>query len=77
MTGAAAPVPAPATCAGEHCITCADEGIVMTVVRSDGSLSLCRDASGDSHEVALDLVAPLEAGERVLVHAGVAIGRPA
>ena len=48
----------------------------MTVMRSDESLSVCQDASGESHEIVLDLVAPVQAGERVLVHAGVAIGRP-
>ena len=62
-----------------HCITCSDEGIPMRVVSADDVVALCCDEThGDEmhelHEVAIDLVTPVRAGERVLVHAGVAIG---
>ncbi len=36
--------------------------------------AVCVDEQGETHEVMVDLVGPVEAGTRVLVHAGVAIG---
>ena len=35
----------------------------------------CVDGAAVRHLVATDLVAPITAGERLIVHAGVAIGR--
>ncbi len=63
------------TCSGEHCITCADEGVPMTVVRTDErrGLALCADAGGQWHTVETALVESPSAGGVVLVHAGVAI----
>jgi hydrogenase expression/formation protein HypC len=59
---------------GDHCITCSDEGIPMEVERIDDSrgLALCaaEDGSKSTVEIALVDVAP---GDRVLVHAGVAL----
>ena len=59
---------------GDHCITCSDEGIAMSVERIDDSrgLALCsaEDGSTSTVEIALVDVAP---GDRVLVHAGVAL----
>jgi hydrogenase maturation factor len=68
------PSPAP-TCSSEHCITCADDGVPMTVLRSDEhtGLALCADAEGAHHTVETALVEPLGAGRVVLVHAGVAL----
>jgi hydrogenase maturation factor len=63
------PAPAP------HCITCGDEAVAMEVVRLNGSLAVCRDDESQVHEVAVDLVEPVGAGDGVLVHAGVAIRR--
>lgn len=62
-------------CGGEHCITCSDEGVAMTVLRVDRAreLAICEAADGSQRSVEAALVAPLAAGERVLVHAGVAI----
>jgi hydrogenase assembly chaperone HypC/HupF len=62
-------------CSDEHCITCADEGVPMTVVRLDESrgLALCEDADGARHTVETALVGLLASGRVVLVHAGVAI----
>ena len=59
---------------GDHCITCSDEGIPMHVERVDDArgLALCagEDGSKSTVEIALVNVAP---GDRVLVHAGVAL----
>ncbi len=56
-----------------HCITCGDEGIEMRVIDPLGQLAVCADAAGERHEVAVDLVGPVQTGDAVLVHAGVAI----
>jgi hydrogenase maturation factor len=56
------------------CITCGDEGIPMRVLEVAGDGALCVDEAGTLHEVAIDLVGAVALGERVLVHAGVAIG---
>ena len=55
-----------------HCVTCSDEGVPMRVreVRADG-IALADDGT----ELMIDLVAPVEAGDEVLVHAGVALAR--
>jgi hydrogenase expression/formation protein HypC len=59
---------------GDHCITCSDEGIPMQVERidADRGLALCsgEDGSKSTVEIALVTVQP---GDRVLVHAGVAL----
>ena len=62
-------------CTSEHCITCADDGVPMTVVRTDEQrgLALCADREGARHTVETALLAPLSTGRVVLVHAGVAI----
>ena len=39
--------------------------------------ALCRDDDGTEHEVAVELVAPVAPGDRVLVHAGIAIAMAA
>jgi hydrogenase maturation factor len=57
-----------------HCITCSDEGTVMTVLARETELAVCADDAGERHRVATDLVEPVQIGDRVLVHAGVAIG---
>lgn len=57
-----------------HCITCGDEGIPMRVISAADGTALCSDGEDERHEVAVDLVAPVAAGDGVLVHAGVAIG---
>ena len=58
------------------CITCADEGVEMQVISigADG-LTSCGDAAGAMSEVDTTLVEPVAPGDRVLVHAGVAIAR--
>ncbi len=78
MPGVAArAVPGETPCAAPdaHCITCGDEAVAMEVVRENGSYAMCRDDESQLHEVAIDLVEPVGAGDGVLVHAGVAIRR--
>lgn len=61
---------------GDACITCGDVALVLTVVSIDGSDARCRDeATGAEETVAVDLVGPLRPGDRVLVHARVALER--
>ena len=61
----------------QHCITCADDGVPMTIVEADSEpgLALCRGEDGVRASVEVALVAPVAPGERVLVHAGTAIAR--
>ena len=58
-----------------HCITCSDEGTPMRVLALGAEAADCIDERGDRHEVAVELVGPLEAGDLVLIHAGTAIER--
>jgi hydrogenase expression/formation protein HypC len=65
-----------ARCAGDdgRCITCSDEAIAMRVVEEAGEdLAVCGDQAGQLHDVMIELVSPVQVGDRVLVHAGVAI----
>ena len=59
------------------CITCGDEAIAMEVLALDAKrgLALCAGPGGERSSVETALVEPVEVGERVLVHAGTAIGR--
>jgi hydrogenase maturation factor len=59
---------------GDHCITCSDEGIPMKVERidEDRGLALCSNEDGSKSTVEIALVS-VEPGDRVLVHAGVAL----
>ena len=58
-------------CDDDHCITCSDEGVPMRVLEAgNGGVAVC-----DGGDVITDLVGPVEAGETLLVHAGVAIAK--
>jgi hydrogenase maturation factor len=63
------------TCGIDHCITCADDGVPMTVLRVDDAfaLALCEDPEGTHHTVEITLLDRARPGDRVLVHAGVAL----
>jgi hydrogenase maturation factor len=68
----------PARDSDGHCITCSDEGVAMRVlaVERERSLAVCARPDGDARdreEVATDLVEPVAVGDRLLVHAGVAL----
>jgi hydrogenase maturation factor len=56
-----------------HCTTCADEGIEMTVVELTQCGAQCRDPDGSDQRVEIELVEPVEIGDLLIVHAGVAI----
>jgi hydrogenase maturation factor len=62
-------------CASEHCITCGDIAVEMTVLRVDDAreLALCAAADGRHETVEIALVSPVRPAERLLVHAGTAI----
>jgi hydrogenase maturation factor len=67
-----------ATCSAEPgCITCGDVAVVLTVVTVENSDARCRDEQGREELVATELVGVVQPGDRVLVHAGVAIERVA
>ena len=59
---------------GDHCITCSDEGVPMRIERIDDvrGLALCAADDGSKSTVEIALV-DVEPGDRVLVHAGVAL----
>ena len=64
-------------CHSDHCITCGDEGVPMTVLRIDETraLALCADDEGAKSSVQIELVDPVAPGDSLLVHAGVALVR--
>ena len=57
------------------CITCGDVAVVLTIASVEGADARCRDDQGREELVATELVGDVEPGDRVLVHAGVAIER--
>jgi hydrogenase maturation factor len=59
--------------ADAHCITCSDEGIEMRVIALTQCGAQCRDPTGIDQRVEIELVEPVEIGDSLLVHAGVAI----
>jgi hydrogenase maturation factor len=63
----------------DGCITCGDHAVDLRVVSVDESsgLAVCADEHGGRVEVDVLLVAPVQAGELLLVHAGTAIARAA
>jgi hydrogenase expression/formation protein HypC len=58
----------------EGCITCGDIAVPLTVVELVGADGRCQDDEGRFETVALDFVTAVP-GDRVLVHAGVALER--
>ena len=57
------------------CITCGDVAVPLTVVEVLGTDALCVDDHGRSEQVAVELVDAVAPGDRILVHARVAIER--
>ena len=66
-------------CTLDHdgCVVCSDAGIPVRVVRVEGDDALCEDRAGTRTRIAVELVTPVRAGETLLTHGGVAIGRVA
>jgi hydrogenase maturation factor len=64
--------------ADEHCTTCGDVAVEMTVLRVDAErgLALC-EAGGEKETVEIELVGPVAPGDGLLVHAGTALQRVA
>ena len=69
----------PSHCTLDHdgCVTCSDAGIPVRVVSVEGDDALCEDAAGSRALIAVELVMPVQPGEVLLTHGGVAIGRVA
>lgn len=65
------------SCTLDHdgCVVCSDAGIPVRVISIQGDDALCEDAAGNRAEIAIELVTPVETGEVLLTHGGVAIGR--
>ena len=70
------------SCDEHHCVTCSDEGIAMRVLETrDDGIAICDDGRGldgvrsAGAEVMIDLVGPVQRGDELLVHAGVALTR--
>jgi hydrogenase expression/formation protein HypC len=64
-------------CTLDHdgCIVCSDAGIPLRVLSIQGDDALCEDTTGNTTEIAIELVAPVETGEVLLTHGGVAISK--
>jgi hydrogenase maturation factor len=62
-------------CGSEHCITCGDIAVEMTVLRVDEAreLALCEAKDGARETVEIALVTPVSPADRLLIHAGTAI----
>jgi hypothetical protein len=63
------------SCGDGHCITCSDQGIEMTVLHVDGDMALCRAPEGEQEEIDVSLIDAVQAGDRILAHARVALVR--
>jgi hydrogenase maturation factor len=59
----------------DGCITCGDVAVALTVIDVHGADALCRDDQGRTEDVAVELVDAVSVGDRLLVHAGVALER--
>ena len=58
------------------CITCGDVGVEMVVVATgDAGLATCEADGGERRDVEVALVGEVAPGDRVLVHADVALTR--
>lgn len=64
-------------CGSDHCITCSDEGVPMRVDSVDAAIGLarCIDGDGQPSDVMIALVADVNVGDTLLVHAGTALTR--
>jgi hydrogenase expression/formation protein HypC len=64
------------SCSAEPgCITCGDVAVPLVVLSVDGADATCGDDQGRSELVATELVGEVVPGDRLLVHAGVALER--
>ena len=56
----------------EQCVTCSDEAVVATVLEVHGTDATVL-ADGRRERVGIELVGPVERGDRLLCHAGIAL----
>ena len=68
-------LPGNCTLHDDGCITCSDAGIPVRVISIQGDDALCEDAAGNKTDIAVELVSPVQTGEVLLTHGGVAIGK--
>jgi hydrogenase maturation factor len=63
------------SCGSQHCITCGDDGVPMSVVAIDldRGLALCAHEDGRHETVETALVDSVAPGDTLLVHAGTAL----
>ena len=59
-----------------ECLTCGDAAVEGVVVEVDGDTAVV-EVDGAREAVGVELVAPVEPGERLVCHAGIAIARAA
>lgn len=57
----------------ERCITCSDEGIIVTVDELVDPYTAIVATEAGREEVDISIVSPVEVGTRLLVHASVAL----
>ncbi|CAJ1584297.1 HypC/HybG/HupF family hydrogenase formation chaperone [[Mycobacterium] wendilense] len=62
-------------CAGETCVVCSDEGRLAEVVAASSEHSARVRTAEGSESIETSLVGPVDAGDLLLVHAGMAISR--
>ena len=69
----------PGSCTLDHdgCVVCSDAGIPVQVVSVEGDDALCEDVAGNRARIAVELVVPVQPGEVLLTHGGVAISKVA
>lgn len=56
----------------EGCTTCSDEAVAALVVEVDGANATV-ELDGNRERVGIELVAPVEPGDTLLCHAGIAL----
>ena len=59
----------------DGCLVCGDVAVPVTVIEVGEPDATCEDDHGQRGAIGVELVAPVEVGERLLVHGGVAISR--
>lgn len=59
----------------DGCLVCGDVAVAVTVLSVTGDDALCEDAYGSRGSVGVELVSTVQAGDRLLVHGGVALVR--
>lgn len=65
--------PSACTIDDDGCITCGDVAVALTVIEPDEFDATCRDDHGRTELVATELVGDVVVGDRLLVHARVAL----